>query len=253
MKYLFTYLTLAILVIEIVLWRTQVITGTVALLTILIAEFVIFCAALSLTWRKARATGIPMTSLIPPLHLIVFEAQLFQDLWRGIRHQIKIPPNAQALHATKGLWTLPCALSAATAIEIIAIELLLPWQIARIILLIVSIYSLLWLWAIFMQRAIYPHYLTNDALVLRRGRRVVLKLERSCITAASLERNFDSDPHLIAQKTLTIASTEGTNFTIHCLPVKAPPFSWPWQKASPENVTQVRLWLDQPQLLKEEL
>lgn len=43
--------------------------------------------------------------------------------------------------------------TAVTVVEIVAIELLLPWEDVRIVLAVGSAYSLLILWGIFAQRA----------------------------------------------------------------------------------------------------
>lgn len=248
MKYVLLLASIFIIAAEVYLWHTDAISGVIALLSIFIGELLLALVALALALRHSRKTEIPLTTLIPPLHLIVLEAHMFIDFYRVLRGDVQAPQGSTTLPATTGLWTLPSALTAVTAIEIIALELLLPWPIARGILVVLSIYSLIWLWAIIGQRAVYPHYFTQDALVLRRGRTVVATLTR--IDAITLERNFDSDPYNITEDILILASSEGSNVRIRCQPTPAKPFRWPWTNVSPKLITQVKLWIDDPESLQ---
>lgn len=247
MKYVIALITLGIVTVEVVLWQSGIISGPMAFLSILSAELLLLVSVILLVWRRSRRTGVPLTTLMPPLRMLLLEARMFIDLYRLVRRDVRVPEHATALSSTSGLWTLPLALTIATVIEIIAIELILPWPAVRIILAVLSVYSLLWLWAIFGQRVVYPHYLTKDALVLRCGRTVVARL--TDIETITSERGFDSDSHNIAEGVLILASGEGTNITVRCQPSPALPFHWPWQNPSPESVSQVRLWVDDPYLL----
>lgn len=247
MKYLLLSMSLVIITVEFFLWHTENISGPVAFLSIFIAELCLVLVAVALTLRSSRRTRIPLTTLIPPLRLIIFEAHTFRDLYRLLRREIQAPQGANTLVATTGLWTLPAALTVVTTIELIAVELLLPWPLARGILAVLSIYSLIWLWAFIGQRAVYPHYFTPEGLVLRHGRTVVATL--TGINAITSERHFDSDSYKISGEVLILASSEGTNISIRCQPTPARPFHWPWQQVPLTPITQVRLWVDDPESL----
>lgn len=247
-------LALALLVAVADLWLlgTGRISGPVAVAALLTGELVLLGVFLGSSWLVARRRSIPLTTLVPPLKLVVWEAAAWRDLWFLLRGRTLVPAGAVALPARRGMWQLPTMFSAAIVIEIVAVELLLPWLWLRLVFLVVSLYSLPLMWGMVSARMIRPHYLTADELVLRRGRTVVARIPRLQITAARRDRRFGAEQWDIAAEALTLGGQDGTNVLLTLAePVLAGHDRWPWQPEHSSPVSTVLLWLDEPQDLVE--
>lgn len=253
MKLLLPVLAVVVLAFDLWLWSTGRINGPLAVAAVIAAEVTLLGLSLFLSRREARRRGVPLVDLVPPLRLVVWEARAWGDLRRLLRGMEVVPEGAVALPDRRGMWQLPAMFSVAIIIEIVAVELLLPWPWLRIALLILSLYSLPLLWGITAARAVHPHYLDDEELVLRSGRTVVARIPRASVSGVRHDRRFNAERWELADGTLTLGGTEGTNVVlVPGEPVAAARERWPWQSARTSVVTEVRLWLDEPeQLLKQ--
>ncbi|HIW92798.1 MAG TPA: hypothetical protein H9870_14185 [Candidatus Corynebacterium avicola] len=194
------------------------------------------------------SSALRLLSKHPAVRVGKVEVRLWRDLWYLIRGRNVIPDRATPLPATSGIWFLPAAVTVATAIEITAVELLVPWPELRIILAIVSVYSLIILWAMLGRQKTYPHYVDAGSLVLRRGGRVLVDLPRTGVKVCVRERRYDTTRPTVDDSVLVLGTGEGTNLRL-TLDTPAPvvdPDRWPWQRPAPVEVTQILLWLDDP-------
>ncbi|WP_257202760.1 hypothetical protein [Corynebacterium cystitidis] len=69
-----------------------------------------------------------------------------KDLARWIRGMPLIPPHAVALPHQPGRIQLIAAFTAVMVVEIIVVDLLLPWTWLRILVAVISAYSIIMLW-----------------------------------------------------------------------------------------------------------
>lgn len=240
----------ALLVAAADLWLvgTGRISGPVAVAALFTAELVLLGVFLGSSWLVARRREIPLTTLVPPLKLFVWEISAWRDLWFLLRGRVLVPADAVALPARRGMWQLPTMFSAAIVIEIVAVELLLPSLWLRLVFLVASLYSLPLMWGMVAARMIRPHYLTADELVLRRGTMVVARIPHPQITAVRRDRGFGAEQWDISAKVLTLGGQDGTNVLLTLAePVPAGHDRWPWQPEHSSPVAIVRLWLDEPQ------
>jgi len=232
---------LVVLVADWWLWHSGIINGAGAVALFLGAEACIALTALLVAWRTGRD--------ILPLRLIRHELGAWADLARLLRGRRVVPEGSVALPAQCGWWHLPVMISVATAIEITAIELLLPWPTVRLVLLLLSIYSLLLLWGYVAAGVVHPHFL-GDELVLRRGRTVVARIPLDDVQEVRSERTFEAGSHAIVDTQLILGGPEGTNVRINCSPTPALLPRWPWQPDRHVAVTRCALWLDAPESLR---
>uniref|UniRef100_UPI0025E2CAA9 hypothetical protein n=1 Tax=uncultured Corynebacterium sp. TaxID=159447 RepID=UPI0025E2CAA9 len=157
-------------------------------------------------------------------------------------------PGAVPLPAVASLWFLPGALTVATIIEIIALGILIPWMTARLIVTVISVYSLALLWAVFGRRRIYPHYVLAGDLVIRQGCQPLMTVSRERIVQTTVDRTYRSERATVVDEALVLTNGSGTNLRVVLTepsPVPAPD-RWPWQKARCLEVTGIRLWVDDP-------
>lgn len=175
------------------------------------------------------------------------EFALWVDLYRLVRRRVVVPPGAVAVPASPSL-LLPLALTAATAIEIVVVELVISLWWVRVVVAVVSLYSLAILWAFVMGPRIYPHYLADSELVLRAGRTVVARIPAAVLNRARRDRDYGTPSQRVEGDTLTLAGVEGTNLRLELKrPVEAQEFAWPWQSAQTREVASVRLGVDDPE------
>lgn len=238
---------LGVLAADLYLVGTGRISGPVAVAALLAGEFLLFGLFLLVSHRQSRRLGVPLTQLVPPLRLVTVEAGAWADLWRLFRGRVVVPEGAVALPARQGIWQLPVMFSAAVGIEIMAVELLLPWPWVRLVLLILSLYSLPLFWGFFAARSVRPHYIDRNALVLRHGRTVVARVPRASVDTVTGQRRFDDGEWAISDEALMLGSSTGTNVTLTLRsPVSATAQRWFWQSGQITPVRRIHLWLDEP-------
>lgn len=130
---------------------------------------------------------------------------------------------------------MPAAFTAAICIEIIAVELLVPWLWLRLVLLFTSLYSIVLLWGVLAGRVVHPHHLGGE-LVLRQGREEILRVPADEIAAVRAVRGFEAEPRALRDGRLVLGGPEGTNVEVV--------FSTPR-----DGVRSCVLWLDDPAVL----
>lgn len=197
-----------------------------------------------------RPVALRLKQLIrrhPAIRLMLHESRIWIDLWRLAGKRRVVVPGAKPIAAEAGLWGLPMMFTAATAIEVIALELLLPWPGVRLLLVLLSVYSLVMLWGLIAQRVVHPHAI-GEEVVLRRGRAVVTRFPVGTIAAVRKVRDFAAESHRVADGRLELSNGHGANVCLRLtVPVLVDPPSWPWQRTVPEPVREIALWVDDPE------
>lgn len=187
----------------------------------------------------------------PGFRLLKSELGIWADLVRAFRGISVVANGETAIPAKRGLWFVPGMVTAATVVEILAVELLLPWPPVRIVLAVGSVYSLLILWGIFAQRAVHVHTVASQ-LVLRRGRTVIAAFDVAEVSSVSLFRDYSAEQHALTHGVLELTNGEGSNVRIVLIDggetaVARPPTWSPWRRKPPQPVTEVRMWADDPE------
>lgn len=191
-----------------------------------------------------------MTLLLkhPGIRLLLSELRLWQDLFLLCWGRTVVPAGSAPLTATQGLWFLPGALTAVTAVEVTAVELLVPSAVVRLAVTVVSVYSLLLLWAVFGRRRVYPSFVDDWSLVLRQGRTVLAEIPRNSIAEVTVDRTFRADRATVDDTILVLGNGAGTTLRIRLndRTVVTDPDRWPWQKGQNVDITEILMWVDDP-------
>ncbi|GEM_PF-3176107 len=220
-------LTLTVVIaLDVLAWASGRLSGLHSVALLVAVECATVVVYLAVEWHR----GKPPLEALPPLRWLVYELHAWVDLWRLIRGKVIIPPGSTPLHSKDGWWHFPAMISGATLIEIIAVELLLSWVWLRVFLLLGSLYSLMLLWGYLAGKVVYPHYIGSD-LVLREGRKVILRVPLELITGVRIQRNFDTQ-RKTAGRSFVLPGPEGTN--THVLLAAEAPYD------------SLSLWLDNP-------
>lgn len=216
------WVTPLVLVVEAGLLAADVVTLGQAGLALLVIEvvlgMVVLATALSAA-RRYRATtgaeasrGAALEAAIravlpgPVAGYVVREARLMHSLLLWIRRRRHgVPPGAVALRYDADMRPVGLALLVAGVIELVVIELLVPWPTVRLVLLVLSAYTLMFVLALIADICVRPHVLTDDTLRLRLGSWADVTVPLSAVALTTKEmRNADRTLALV-DGTLTLA------------------------------------------------
>ncbi|WP_186628680.1 hypothetical protein [Rhodococcus sp. BP22] len=138
----------------------------------------------------------------------------YLSLWRWIRGHIDVPQDGVPLAAHQGTLAIPAAFGVATLVELVVLHLVLPWPWLRVLVAVVSIWSLVALLGLIAIHRVHPHYVTDAHLVLRQSGTTVLSLCRSDIASVALVRRFSETTPTIRDGRLFLPNANGTSVDI---------------------------------------
>ena len=125
---------------------------------------------------------------------VVFELRLYRSLFRWVTRLRDVrgdgvEPFGYARQVTPVIWLWIFA----SAVEVPVVHLLVPWESVRIVLLVVSVWGLMWMVGFLASLQVYPHQLTPAGLRIRHGASVDITLPWSAIaTLTSRRRDLPS-------------------------------------------------------------
>lgn len=100
---------------------------------------------------------------------MVFELRAYWCLYLAIARKRRVPDGAQSFGYSKGSLTFPTAIVVVSTIELGVVHLLVPWTWLRIVLLVLSVWGVLFIFGLFATRIVHPHIVTDESLQLRWG------------------------------------------------------------------------------------
>lgn len=209
-------LTVAVVVVDAVLLATGVVTARGALLLVVLVELpllILTLAALAIAVRAQRRVGSTLRTVLgrsPIAPVVRAELRTYASLVRWILRRPAVPRGATALPATEGVLTVPVAFSIVTVIELVALDIILPWWWVRVLVVLVSLWSLVMLWGIVSLRVTSPHVLTDSHLILRQSGRLVARIDRGSITRVAPQRRFSPTKPEVDGERLALPGPNGT-------------------------------------------
>jgi hypothetical protein len=103
------------------------------------------------------------------VRLIVLEMQLWASLFMWLFRSHRRRPQEFSYHKQSLFGVFLVAALFSSPIEILLFELLIPWAWLRWVLLIASLYTLIWVSGYYASLVVHPHRLEADGLRLRYG------------------------------------------------------------------------------------
>ncbi|MEU6756939.1 hypothetical protein [Streptomyces sp. NPDC046685] len=148
------------------------------LLELLLAGIVITEISLARrTFRASRSQGADgqealnqaLSAVLPApvAKAMGMEFGLFRALWRWIRRKPDAPEGHQILSYGSEIKPIMWVMVFLVPLEILAVELLIPWTVARIALLVLSVYGTVWVLGFIAALSIRPHTVGDGKIVLR--------------------------------------------------------------------------------------
>lgn len=139
------------------------------------------------------------------------QGRLYLGLWLWLRRTTDRDSRAQQpLTSARGVLAQPIAFLVATLIEVVVLHVLIPWVWLTITLAVVSLWSLVALFAVVVADIVYPHYVTEREVVLRRSGRVVARVPRDRIVAVAECRRYNQTAAVFDNGRLFLAGPDGT-------------------------------------------
>lgn len=186
----------------------------------------------------------------PTIGLIKSELRTWNTLGRLICRRQEIPAGSTPISASRGWWHLPLVITGASGVEAVVIELAIPWETVKLVVLLVSVYSLALAWGVFGARWTHPHYV-DEYLHLRVSRREIAHVRTA--ETVQIMRGFHTEHHLVENGELILGG-EGTNIVVMLSePIRVHEPRWPWQRDKMSEVRCIRMWVDSPKLASAQL
>ncbi|MDI9918636.1 hypothetical protein [Rhodococcus sp. IEGM 1379] len=214
------------------------------------------------TFRVHRRSGIGRSEAVsatfgdsPFWPMIRAEIRAYTSLWFWARgRDTGIEPGGLAFRSSRGSLVLPAAFGVATLMEIGVLHFVLPWMWLRVVLAVLSVWSLLALLGYLAVHRVHPHYLTDSHFVVRQSGTIVASIHRSDITSAALSRRLAETNPIIVEDRLYLPNMDGTNVDIvltQPISIQLPAMLPRHRKTS--SVDYVSVYVDDPAALVTEL
>src|SRR5699024_6547026 len=208
-----------------------------------------YCGHLAATDTRRNALNA-LVAEDPFLRVVASEVHTFASLGRWIARRPDVPASVIPIGYSRGTLSTPVALSIVAGIELIAVHLLIPWPIVRLILDLGGLYALLMILGLLAGRIVRPHVLTADALVLRSGPNVCVRVPLDALAQVRCDRQIGSsaaeivgDDHAV----LVLAGPDGTSVTLELTrSVSARVPTYPWVTPKWREVSSIRMHVDAP-------
>ncbi|MBM7231458.1 hypothetical protein [Dietzia cinnamea] len=255
-------IALVVVATDAVLLVTGTIGPAVALALFLIVEIPLGALAVTGYVRRYRAHRArtethrealrALAADDPYLRLGAAEARTVASLARWVTRRPDVPVGAVPIGYARGTLGMPIALAVAATIELVAVHLLVPWPVVRLVLDLLGIYGLLMVLGWLAGRIVRPHVLDRDVLTLRSGPHVCARIPLAVVTDARRERRLSPTNAEITGDddcgvALVLPGPDGTNLSLTLAqPVAASVPDFGWRAPTLRQVSVVRLQVDDP-------
>jgi hypothetical protein len=176
---------------------------------------------------------------------VAFELDQYRSLFRWVSRRPDVPSDAVAFAYIGAVALLLWVFIAVSAIELVVLHLLLPWETIRVIADVLSLWGLAWMFGFMASFNVHPHLVSASGLRVRHGAGTDFTVGWEAIATIGVrERSreksravqLDRDEKGTALN-VVIASRTNVNLTLrHPLVVALP--------KGEESVTAVRLYAD---------
>lgn len=246
--------TVAVLLVDVVLYASGVLSGRQALLLTVCVEVpcsVAVAGATAVAFRRLRAEGLSRRAACErlfgttPVRLATAEARTLRAFWLAARRRTD-PPTGVRLPYGRGLAGTVAAFLVVTAVETVALHLLVPITWLRDLLLVLGLYCLVPVLGLVLSRTTYPHHVTGGRLHLRSGVQEVLTLDLRDVAQVVVRRRIGAVGlwPSIADGALNLPSLDGTSLDLELSrPVTAPGLRG---RARGTAVQRISLYVDDP-------
>ncbi|UFU07312.1 hypothetical protein [Ruania halotolerans] len=183
----------------------------------------------------------------PLLRGAVAELRAFASLFLLASGKRRVTADARPFGYTRGTMTFPAVMIAVSLVELVVVHFLVPWPWLQIVLIILTIWSVLFVLGHLASRVVHPHFVKEGALHLRWGHSTVLVTPLTNILVAKQHANHaHTQPH-IDDEQLILTAFQSTNVLIKFSePVRAAAPIPPRHLPADFHASEVQLHIDEP-------
>jgi hypothetical protein len=185
--------------------------------------------------------------------LVALEPQTFVVLFRWLFRRRPYTAEEFGYNKRSPIGVLLIVLLMTAPVELLLIELFVPWEVVRWVLLILAVYSLLWLLAFNGSLRVLPHRLGAEGVRLRYGLLATGVVPYDQIASVTLEMRTGSDVkeglQVVAEHTASIAVGGRTDVTL----LLSEPVRFRTLLAETAPVSTVHVAVDKPEDFVREL
>lgn len=183
----------------------------------------------------------------PLMRPVVAEIRAFGSLILVIGRKRRVPDGARPFGYAAGSMAFPVVIIALSLVELAVVHVLVPWPWLRIVLLVLTVWGVLFMLGFLSTRVVYPHFLTGNALHLRWGYRSVLETPLSNIVSVTAHSDHAHTQPYAEGERLILTQFQGTNVLLRfAKPVPAIMPMTKKQTPADFHVREVQLHVDQP-------
>ncbi|WP_395726578.1 hypothetical protein [Nakamurella sp.] len=199
--------------------------------------------------RRAAAT-VAAAELVPPpvTTALRWEARVWTGLVRGLGRRPDIPPGAAAFTHHRAMRAVRWTFVGVLVVEVAAVHLLVPAGALRVTLLLVGLYSLVWVVGYVLGAGpVRPHLVTADRVVLRCGLTTRIEVPLAALAdARPVRRSRDrTASRQLAGRTLHLVDNGGTSLDLDLRSAVTVPLP----RGRSAEVDALRVWVDDAQAM----
>ena len=143
----------------------------------------------------------------------------FRSLFLLLRGRKDVPGSGTAVRRSGESTTVLIALLVASLVEVVAVEFLVPWAVARWILLVLSVYGVVWMLGHMASLITRPHVVGPENLVLRNGTTTEYSFPLTAVRKARAERKGNHEGSVsVINETLNIPAGDTTTVFVELDP-----------------------------------
>jgi hypothetical protein len=101
--------------------------------------------------------------------LVAFEISLYRSLFRWVTRRPHVPAGSSAWSYVGGVSVLLWAFIVVSAVELVVLHVVIPWEGVRLAADILSLWGLAWMLGFAASLHVYPHLEHDDGLRVRHG------------------------------------------------------------------------------------
>ena len=179
------------------------------------------------------------------LSAVRLEWGIWCGLVKGVLRRPDIPVGATAFTHHRALAPVRWIGVTVLVVEIAVVHTVVPSGVIRWVLLIVGLYSLIWILGYLLgSGTVRPHLVSAQGLVLRCGLNTDITVPVDVIEHARLARHARADTATIQVDgdVLSLVDNGGTNLDIRL----TVPLHVPLPRGRSAHVTEMRVWVDDP-------
>jgi hypothetical protein len=124
--------------------------------------------------------------------LVKFELSLYRSLFRWVTRRPDVPAGAAAFAYFGAVAVVVWAFIIVSAVETVVFHVILPWEVVRLVVDIVSIWGLLWMFGYAASLNVYPHLVGDTGVRVRNSTGTDFTVPWDAIASVSVrERSRD--------------------------------------------------------------